>query len=82
MRKSRIPIGVMAAMLGLLLYGVPPVKDVEILDKEADRLYAQSDANRKDVESLKRELSTLRRKSRETLPPCRKKTRICGLIFP
>jgi tol-pal system protein YbgF len=36
------------------------VKDVQILDKEADRLYAQSDASRKDIESLKKEFSALR----------------------
>ena len=50
----------MIVTVGLLLYGCASVKDVQILDKEADRLYSQSDANRKDIESLKKELSALR----------------------
>jgi tol-pal system protein YbgF len=50
----------MIVTAGLLLYGCASVKDVQILDKEADRLYSQSDANRKDIESLKKEVSILR----------------------
>jgi tol-pal system protein YbgF len=50
----------MMVTVGLLLYGCASVKDVQILDKEADRLYSQSDANRKDIESLKKEVSILR----------------------
>jgi tol-pal system protein YbgF len=50
----------MIVTAGLLLYGCASVKDVQILDKEADRLYSQSDTNRKNIESLKREFSALR----------------------
>ena len=67
MRKSRIPIGWMMVTVGLVLYGCASVKDVQILDKEADRLYSQSDANRKDVESLKKELSALREETQRAL---------------
>jgi hypothetical protein len=53
--------------VGLFLFGCASVKDVEILDKEADRLYAQNDANRKDVESLKREFAALRQEIQRDL---------------
>ena len=58
--------------VGLLLCGCASVKDVEILDKEADRLYAQSDANRKDVESLKKEFSALREELKRDLATLQK----------
>jgi len=67
MRKSRIPIGWMMVTVGLVLYGCASVKDVQILDKEADRLYSQSDANRKDIESLKKELSAVREETQRAL---------------
>jgi tol-pal system protein YbgF len=57
----------MMVTVGLLLCGCASVKDVQILDKEADRLYSQSEANRKDVESLKRELSALREEIKRDL---------------
>ncbi len=60
MRKSRGWIGWMVVMVGWLLYACASVQDVQTLDREADRLYAQSDANRKDTESLKKEFSALR----------------------
>jgi tol-pal system protein YbgF len=72
MRKLRNPIGWMMLTVGLLLYGCASVKDVEILDKEADRLYAQSDVNRKDVESLKKEFSALREEIKRDLATLQK----------
>jgi tol-pal system protein YbgF len=72
MRKLQNPIGWMMVTVALLLCGCASVKDVEILDKEADRLYAQSDANRKDVESLKREFSTLREDIKKDLAALQK----------
>ena len=57
----------MMVTVGLVLYGCASVKDVQILDKEADRLYSQSDANRKDIESLKKELSALREEIQKDL---------------
>jgi len=38
MRNLRIPIGWLMVTVGLFLFGCASVKDVEILDKEADRL--------------------------------------------
>jgi tol-pal system protein YbgF len=57
----------MMVTVGLVLYGCASVKDVQILDKEADRLYSQSDANRKDIESLKKELSAVREETQRYL---------------
>jgi len=62
----------MMVTVGLLLYGCASVKDVQILDKEADRLYAQNDANRKDVESLKKEFSALREEIQRDLSTLQK----------
>jgi len=72
MRKLRIPIGWTMVTVGLLLYGCATAKDVQILDKETDRLYAQSDANRKDIESLKKEFSALREEMQRNLSTLQK----------
>ena len=72
MRKTRIRTGWMIITVGLLLYGCASVKDVQILDKEADRLYAQADANRKDIESLKKEFSSLREEIQRDLSALQK----------
>jgi len=64
----------------LLLYGVPRERCSDP-DKEADRLYSQSDTNRKDLESLKGKSLFSERKSERSFP-FKKRNQNCGLIFP